>query len=137
MIIYNLKLYLLTLVAFFTVDMVWLGLIARGFYRKYLGFLMSPRPNWAAAFIFYLIFVAGLLIFCVLPGLEADSLSKALLFGALYGLFTYATYDLTNLATLKDWPLLITVVDILWGIALSTTTTAAGFIIGKWLNGIL
>jgi len=136
MIAYYLKLYLATLATFFVIDMFWLGLVGRGFYRKYLGYLMSPRPNWAAAFVFYLLFVAGLLIFSVLPGLEADSLSRALLLGALYGLFTYATYDLTNLATLKDWPLTITVIDVLWGIVLSTSVAGVGYLAGKWLIGV-
>ena len=134
MIIYYLKLYLSTLVVFFLIDMLWLGLVARGFYRRYLGFLLSPKPNWAAAIVFYLLFVAGLLFFAVGPALRADSLSRALLSGALYGLLTYATYDLTNLATIKDWPLAITVVDMVWGVILATSVACAGFLAGTWLG---
>jgi uncharacterized membrane protein len=131
--IFYIKLYLLTLVAFFAIDMVWLGLVARGFYRQHLGYLLAPNPNWAAAILFYLLFVAGLLIFAVLPGLQAGSLSKALLLGALLGLLTYATYDLTNMATIKDWPLIVTIVDMAWGVVLASLVTCAGFLIGRWL----
>ncbi len=128
------KLYLLTLVAFLAIDMVWLGLVARGFYRKYLGYLLSPNPNWIAAIIFYLLFVAGILVFAVVPGLEAGAPGKAVLLGALFGLFTYATYDLTNQATIKDWPLVITLVDLVWGTVLSSTVAWIGFVIGRWLG---
>lgn len=127
------KLYGVTLVAFFAIDMLWLGVIARGFYRKHLGFLMAPTTNWVAAIIFYLLFILGIVFFVVLPGLEAQSLRVTLLRGALYGLITYATYDLTNLATLKDWPVLLTVVDITWGVVLSTLVSLAGYFAGKWL----
>lgn len=127
------KLYLATLVAFFLIDMVWLGLVARGFYRKQLGFLLSPSPNWAAAILFYLLFIAGIIIFAAVPGLQAGSLGKALLLGALFGLLSYATYDLTNLATIKDWPLIVTVVDMIWGTVLATLVTWISFLAGRWL----
>lgn len=131
---YYLKLYFATLVAFFAIDMIWLGLVARTFYRKYLGFLMAPTPNWVAATIFYLLFIAGILIFVVLPGLEDNSLKTTLLHAALFGLITYATYDLTNLATLKNWPVLVTVVDMIWGTVLSVAVSLASFMAGKWLS---
>jgi len=131
---YYLKLYLATLIAFFAIDMVWLGLVARTFYRKYLGFLMAPNPNWLAAILFYLLFVVGVLVLAVLPGLEAGSLKTTLLRGALFGLVAYATYDLTNLATVKDWPLIVTVVDLIWGTVLSTAVSCAGYFAGKWLS---
>ena len=131
---YYIKLYLATLVAFFAVDIVWLTLVARTFYRKYLGFLMAPSPNWAAAIIFYLLFIVGILVLAVLPGLEAGSLKTTLLRGALFGLVAYATYDLTNLATLKDWPLIVTVVDLIWGTVLSTVVSLAGYYAGDWLR---
>lgn len=128
------KLYLSTLAVFFVIDMIWLGLAARGLYRKYLGFLLSPSPNWTAAILFYLLWVAGLLVFVVVPGLQAGSVKKVLLLGALFGFLTYATYDLTNQATLKDWPLTITVVDLLWGTTLATAVSYISFLIGKWLG---
>ncbi len=130
---YYLKLYLATLVAFFAIDMVWLGLVARTFYKKHLGFLMAPSPNWAAAILFYLLFVGGILVFVVVPGLESGTLVTTLVRGALFGLITYATYDLTNLATLKDWPLTLTIVDLIWGTVLSTTVSLAGYLAGQWL----
>jgi uncharacterized membrane protein len=118
---YYVKLYVATLLVFLAIDMVWLGLVARTFYRTHLGFLMAPNPNWLAAGAFYLLFVVGLLVFAVVPGLEGDSLRN------------YATYDLTNLATVKGWPLLVTVVDMLWGTALSAAVSYVGFMAGKWL----
>lgn len=130
---YYLKLYFATLVAFFAIDMFWLGLVARTFYREQLGFLMAPNTNWAAAIVFYLLFILGIVVLVVLPGLEDDSLRTTLLRGALFGLVTYATYDLTNLATLKDWPLLMTVVDMIWGTVLSMAVSFASFMAGKWL----
>ncbi len=131
---YYLKLYLITLAAFLSIDMIWLGLVARTLYRNYLGFLMAPKANWLAAIIFYLLFVLGLLIFVVLPGLKENALGATLLRAALFGLITYATYDLTNLATLKDWPVFITVVDMAWGTTLSVAVSYIGFMAGKWLG---
>ena len=131
---YYLKLYFATLIAFFAIDMVWLGFVARTFYRKHLGFLMAPKPNWLAALIFYLLFIVGVLVFVVVPGLDDDSLKTTLLRAALFGLITYATYDLTNLATVKDWPVLVTVVDLTWGVVLSVAVSCVGFVVGKWLG---
>lgn len=131
---YYIKLYFATLVAFFAIDMVWLGLVARSFYRKHLGYLMSPNTNWTAAVIFYLLFILGILVFVVLPGLQENSLKMTLIRGALFGLITYATYDLTNLATVKDWPLLLTIVDMAWGTVLSTAVSTVSFFAGKWLG---
>ena len=131
--VYYAKLYLLTLIAFFAIDMVWLGLVARGFYQQHLGFLLRSSPNWTAAIIFYLLFVLGILVFVVVPGLQAGSAKKVLLLGALFGVITYATYDLTNLATVKNWPLIVTVVDLAWGGVLATSVGYLGFLAGKWL----
>ena len=128
-----LKLYLVSLLAFLVIDMLWLGLVARSFYQQYLGFLMAPSPNWFVAIMFYLLFVAGILVFVVLPGLKANSLKTTLLRAALFGLITYATYDLTNLATLKDWPALLSIVDMLWGTVLSVLVSYVSFMVGKRL----
>ena len=92
--------------------MVWLGIIAKDLYRKYLGSFLSDQVNWPAAIIFYLLFIVGIFIFAILPAVEKDSLIRAVILGALFGFFTYATYDLTNLATLKNWPLNIVFIDI-------------------------
>ena len=131
---YYIKLYFATLIAFFAIDIVWLALVARTFYRTYLGFLMAPSPNWLAAILFYLLFVVGILVFAVLPGLETNSLKTTLLRAALFGLIAYATYDLTNLATVKDWPVIVTVVDLIWGTVLSVAVSFAGYMAGKWLG---
>lgn len=123
-------LYLLTVPVFFIIDLIWLGLIASRFYQTQLADFLGP-VNWAAAVIFYLIYIVGIIIFAVLPGIEANSIMKALVLGALFGFFTYATYDLTNLATLKDWPLTVVVVDILWGAVLSGSVATISYYLGK------
>jgi uncharacterized membrane protein len=131
---YYIKLYLATFAAFIVIDLIWLGLVARTFYRKYLGYIMTDNVNWAAAIIFYLLFILGILVFVTLPGLESGSLQSTLIRAALFGLVTYATYDLTNLATLKDWPLTLTIVDLIWGTFLSTAVSYVSFMAGKWLG---
>lgn len=126
--------YLLTFIVFLMVDLLWLGVIAKNLYQKYLGDFLSEKVNWTAAFIFYLIFVAGISIFVVYPAVNKGSVFNAILMGALFGFFTYATYDLTNLATLKDWPLPIVFIDIVWGTVLSAIVSFSGFYIVKLIN---
>jgi len=126
-------LYLLTIPVFFGIDMIWLGFVARGFYRNNLGHLLRPDVNWTAAVIFYLLYILGILIFAVMPALEKNSLRQAVILGGLFGFFAYATYDLTNLATLKDWPVNVVLVDIAWGVVLTASVAAASFFIGRWL----
>jgi uncharacterized membrane protein len=128
------KLYLVSLAAFLAIDMLWLGLVARSFYQQQLGFIMAPSVNWLAATVFYLLFIVGILFFVVVPGLESGSLKTTLLRAALFGLITYATYDLTNLATLKDWPALLSIVDMLWGTVLSVLVSYISFMAGKRLT---
>lgn len=128
------KLYVLTVPVFFAVDLIWLGFIAKKFYRNHLGFILSPDVNWSAAIVFYAIYILGILIFAVIPATEQRSLGKALLFGSLYGFFTYATYDLTNMATIKNWPLKVVVVDILWGVFLCSMVASISFFMAKWLS---
>jgi len=128
-----LVMYLVTLAVFFIIDMVWLGVVAKGFYRRHLGSMLSPNVNWAAAILFYLLFIAGLLVFVVRPALAGGEPLKALFFGALFGLISYATYDLSNLATLKDWPLVVTVVDLVWGSVLGGVVSFISAAIGRWL----
>lgn len=122
-----LKHFLITLVVFLAIDMLWLGVLARGLYQNQLGFLMKEKVNWTAAIIFYMIFVAGLMFFVQQPALARDSLRYALGAGALFGLVTYATYDLTSLSVTRDWPVLITVVDLIWGTLLSAGTSGISF----------
>jgi uncharacterized membrane protein len=125
--------YLLTLPVFFAIDMVWLGLVAKNFYRNNLGHLLRADVNWPAALIFYLLYIVGIMIFATLPALEKQSLRQAISLGALFGFFAYATYDLSNLATLKDWPINVVFADILWGMALTASVAAASFLIGRWI----
>ena len=126
------KIYVAALVGFLAIDMLWLGVVARGFYRRHLGFLFADQVNWWAAFSFYLLFVAGVLVFAVAPALQAGSLTRALLLGGLLGLLTYGTYDLTNLATVKGWPLLVTLVDLAWGTVLTAAVSGIGYLAGTW-----
>lgn len=123
------KLYAIALPVFFAVDMVWLGLIAKGFYAKQIGSLLRPDVNWIAAIIFYLLFIFGLVVFVIAPAVEKGSFMHALLFGALFGFVCYATYDLTNLAVAKDWPLLVTIVDLVWGAVLAASVSTITYFI--------
>lgn len=125
------KLYALTLPIFFAIDMIWLGLVAKNFYAKQLGFLMKPDINWGAAILFYLLFIAGLVVFVITPALEKQSWQQAILLGALFGLVSYATYDLTNLATVKDWPLLVTIVDLIWGATLAALVCGSSYFLAR------
>jgi len=129
----TLLLYLITLVIFFAIDMVWLTVVAKAFYRKHLGYLMAPKVGWPAALLFYLLFIAGLVVFAVRPGLAAGAPARALLLGAFLGLVSYATYDLTNQATVKDWPVIVTVVDLIWGTTLGGLVSWVSAIAGKAL----
>jgi len=125
--------YLVTLAIFFLIDMVWLGLVARNFYRRQLGEMLSPKVNWPAAILFYLLFIAGLLFFIIAPALKVGGAMQALWQGAFFGLIAYATYDLTNLATLKNWPLLVTIVDLAWGAVLGGAVSFCATQAGRWL----
>jgi len=128
-----LKLYLIALPTFFIIDMIWLGLVAKRFYQEQIGFLMKSNINWGAALAFYFLFILGLVVFVVRPAIDSSSWLKLIVLGALFGLITYATYDLTNLATLKDWPLLVTVVDLIWGMVLATSVSAITYFIATKL----
>jgi uncharacterized membrane protein len=116
-----------TTVVFFAIDMIWLSVIARNFYRNALGDMLLEQPNMMAAALFYSVFIVGIVIFCVAPALTAQSWLRALSLGALFGFFTYATYDMTNLATLKGWPVRVVIVDIIWGTVLTGLSAAAGY----------
>jgi uncharacterized membrane protein len=124
-----LLLYGFTIPVFFAVDMVWIGLVAKSFYRRQIGHLMAEQVNWPAALVFYFTFIAGILVFAVLPAFEKGSIGKAALLGALFGFFTYGTYDLTNLATLKAWPMAVTIADLVWGMVLTGTVSVVSYVI--------
>ena len=126
--------YLLTVPVFFAIDMVWLGLIAKDLYQKQIGHLLSSNVNWVAAGVFYLVYIYGIVFFAVLPGAEKDSIRTVITNAALFGAIAYATYDLTNLATLKNWPTTIVYIDIIWGAVLSTLVAVAGYYIALWVK---
>jgi uncharacterized membrane protein len=121
--------YLLTALVFFAIDLVWLGLVARGMYRRNIGHLLSSKVNWIAAVVFYLAYIVGILVFAVYPAVDRECLLRAIVLGVLFGFFTYSTYDLTNLATLRDWPLTVTMTDIVWGMVLTGSVSGIGFFI--------
>jgi len=129
-----LKLYLIAFPVFLGIDAIWLTQVAKNFYAKHLSYLMSKNPNLIAALIFYLIFIAGLIVFVITPAIDKKSWTQALFAGAFFGLVTYATYDLTNLATVRDWPMLITVVDLIWGMTLSASISTATYFIASKLG---
>ncbi|KPK81255.1 MAG: hypothetical protein AMS25_07175 [Gemmatimonas sp. SM23_52] len=123
-----LQTYAVSLVSFLVLDFAWLGLVARGFYRQQLGHLLSPDVRWAPAILFYLLFVAAVVVFVVVPAVERGSLLRAVLLGGFFGLVAYATYDLTNLATMKGFPTLVAAVDMTWGCVLSAVVAAVGYV---------
>ncbi|TDO71328.1 putative membrane protein [Halanaerobium saccharolyticum] len=126
---YYLKSYLITIVIFFAIDLVWLGAVAKNLYREQLGFLLKDNFNATAAAIFYLFFVAGMLFFVINRAVELSSWQYALFAGAFFGFITYSTYDMTNLATIKDWPVMITVIDIVWGSFLCAATSLISYLL--------
>lgn len=113
-----------TVLVMLVLDGLWLGLVARGFYRQHLGFLMADQVNWGAAGLFYALYAVGLTVFVTMPSIDDGSVATALWRGALFGLVAYATYDLTNQATLKGWPVIVTAVDLAWGMVLSAAVGA-------------
>lgn len=121
-------------VVFLGLDALWLGVVARGFYARRLGALLRPRPDLRIALVFYLFYVAGIVLFAVQPGLAAESWAVAAAHGAALGLLAYGTYDLTNQATLRDWPVAVTLVDMAWGGALTATAAIAGFLAARHLG---
>jgi uncharacterized membrane protein len=128
---YYLKQYLISLIVFLGIDSIWLLFVAKNFYWTHLGYLMAKNPNMVAAGLFYVINIVGMLIFAINPALQKNSIMTAAILGAVYGLCTYATYDLTNLATIKDWPLIVTIVDMIWGTVLSASVTVVAYLIIK------
>lgn len=127
-------LYILTFVVFLAIDFIWLNFIAKNLYATRIGHLLAEKPNLVPALIFYLIFVVGVIIFAIIPGYETKNILKTILLGALFGLLTYSTYDFTNLATLKNWPISVTIIDLIWGTSISTVTSVAGYYIATLLK---
>ncbi|MBU3110157.1 DUF2177 family protein [Clostridium lacusfryxellense] len=115
--------YGIAFITFITIDLFWLGIFAKNIYKKHLGFIMSSNPNWLAAIGFYLLYIVGILFFVVNPAIEKGSWKYALFAGIFFGFITYATYDLTNLATLANWPIKITIIDLIWGSTICGTVS--------------
>lgn len=125
-----LKLYAAGIVVLLGMDLLWLGVIAKGFYQRQLGHLMRPDVQWVPAVIFYLIYVAAIVVIVAMPAIEKRSLTRALLFGALFGLAAYAAYDLTSLALMRDFPMTVALVDLVWGTTLSAVVSGAVYYVG-------
>lgn len=119
--------YLGTVVAFLGLDFLWLGTVATGFYRSRIGGLLLDQPNFIVAGAFYLFYVAGIVYFAVQPALVSGSWTTAAISGAILGFIAYGTYDMTNLATLKNWSPTVSAVDIAWGTALTSFSAIAGY----------
>jgi uncharacterized membrane protein len=121
------KLFAIALPVFLVIDLIWLGLLARPFYQSQLGPLMREDVNWGAAILFYLIFVAGIVVLAVLPAVQSESFLKAVALGAMLGLVSYAAFDLTGLATLQGFPRTMAFVDLVWGTVLTATVSAVTY----------
>jgi len=121
--------FAVTFVVFMGIDLVWLGFVAKNIYSKYLGYLMAPNVNWLAALVFYVIFIIGILYFVIAPSLVDRDFTQLVIRAMLFGFITYATYDLTNLATVRDWPITITIIDLIWGTTLSTSVSVISYLI--------
>jgi uncharacterized membrane protein len=124
--------YLATATTMIVIDLIWLGIIAKPLYQQGIGHLMAESPHIVPAALFYLFFPLGLVLFAVMPHAGSAQWSNALMWGGLFGLFAYATYDLTNLATLKNWPLSLALIDMAWGTAVSGVASTAGFFAIQW-----
>ena len=124
--------YLGTALVMVALDMLWLGVVAKGLYQGGIGHLMSEQPRIAVAVLFYALYALGVVIFAVSPQSGGADWGKTLLMAALFGFFAYATYDLTNLATLRDWPVSLAVIDIAWGVVVSTASAAGGKLVMDW-----
>lgn len=121
-----------TAVAFFALDFIWLSLAVPRLYKPLLGTLLRDSPNLPVAATFYLVYVAGLVVFAVLPAASAGSWLMALGLGALLGLVAYGTYDFTNLSTIRDWPLMVSLVDLAWGVSVSAAAALFGYAVLKF-----
>jgi len=127
----HIKTFFIAFAVFLGIDMLWLTVIAQKFYKAQIGHLMADKAKLLPAAIFYVLFIAAMVYFVIAPALEHQNLSRLILSAAIFGLVTYATYDLTNMATLKDWPVLVTVVDLAWGTFISLAVSVITYLIRK------
>lgn len=122
-----LKAFAATGATMFALDILWLGVVAKGFYARHLATLLRPEVKWAPALLFYLLYIAAIVVFVITPAAERKSLAYALGMGAFFGLAAYATYDLTSYAMIRDFPLIVVIVDLAWGMTLTTIAAAVGY----------
>ena len=127
------KLFLSSFVTFLILDAIWLGFVAKDFYAKQLSLYLTDDVIWSSALIFYVIFNVGLLILVILPSIEKNSYSTLVVYAIIYGLVTFATYDLTNLATVKEWPLIVSLVDMTWGMFVAFSSASVAFFANKYV----
>lgn len=123
--------YLSTTVIFLAIDALWLGIVAKNFYAEQLGDLMAKNIKFHIAAVFYLVYTVGIVVFAIAPALEAEKIILALGYGALFGFLAYGTYDFTNMATIKDWPTIVSVVDIVWGTLITSVSAALGYLVTR------
>lgn len=124
-----LKFSAIAFLVFLVLDAIWLGLIAKKMYKNKIGHLMAAKPNYIAALVFYVFYIIGLTFFVIQPAIASASITTAIFSGLMFGAITYATYDLTNLATLKNWPLSLTLIDIAWGALLCMSVSLVTYLI--------
>ena len=124
--------YLAVALVIVALDMLWLGVVAKTMYQQAIGHLMAEQPKVLAAIAFYALYAVGLVVFGLAPQAEDLGWARTVCMGALFGFFAYATYDLSNLATLRNWPIRLTLIDMAWGTALSATASGAGKAAMNW-----
>ncbi len=124
--------YFATALVFLVIDYIWLGYIAKDMFQSSLSHLMADEPNLAIAGLFYLFYAAGIVYFCVNPAINGGSWTTALLNGAILGFLAYGTYDVTNAATLRDWPIMTSVIDTTFGTFLTASSALSGYFAAKW-----
>ena len=127
-------LYAICVVVFFALDFVWLSTATKRVYQPFVGDLLAEQPKLAVAAAFYLAYVVGIIALAVIPGIRDGNVLGALWRGALFGLLAYATYDLTNLATLRGWAWQVSVIDMVWGTSVTSAVAVAGYYAGRWLG---
>ena len=123
------------LASFLVIDAIWLGFVARDFYRRNLGYLMREDVWFSVAALFYLFYAVAVLVLAVMPAVRDGSFGQAVLLGAILGFCAYGTYDITNLATVRDWPVTVAIVDMIWGTVLTATVSAVGYLAYSWATG--
>lgn len=115
----------------FALDLLWLGVVAKGLYARHLGELLNPQVKWVPAILFYIVYVAAVVVFVVMPAAERRSMVRSAGMGAFFGFAAYATYDLTSLALIRGFPVAVVIVDLAWGAVLTATAAGAGYLAAR------